>query len=431
MEDVTIKGYWWFPDNPQDRLAGVLTYSPGKDIKLDLFGAWDDGASGEIWPRLHDEGEVHSIIHGRSSANRDITLIKCEQIQAEADLNAPFVISTLRVREALDGLLIDDFDSERFYGIEANIPALYRWCPTGLIRDYIRPKDKEWGSITLMRPSCLGQVEIEEGYTLAIEGRVNMIGENMGVSIRVNQSSNLVIESGDAHRFVDLCLELNKFEDFLSFAMLTPLCVTDITLHWLEKPDRFPYGCDSVKLYRSAIPMSRYYDFGSIVKLRPFFTFRDVKEDFASMMRKWFDPSSDYADVIDHLILLLKPEIFNKFTFLTAIQAVEGLAARIFRKEFGLKEVLEKLRDRYGHLMKDPISDDEIRGIMDSRHHYSHMLLKGKKKQVKTDIDLYLLTTKLRIMLVIGIAQHVGISDGKILEFMNNSESDIFSRGWD
>lgn len=81
--------------------------------------------------------------------------------------------------------------------------------------------------------------------------------------------------------------------------------------------------------------------------------------------------------------------------------------------------------------MKDPISDDEIRGIMDSRHHYSHMLLKGKKKQVKTDIDLYLLTTKLRIMLVIGIAQYVGISDGKILEFMNNSESDIFSRGWD
>ena len=35
------KGYWWKPDDPDNKVAGVLTYKPGESITLELIGTFD------------------------------------------------------------------------------------------------------------------------------------------------------------------------------------------------------------------------------------------------------------------------------------------------------------------------------------------------------------------------------------------------------
>ena len=40
-EPFEYKGYWWKPDDPENKVAGVLTYKPGENIVLELIGTFD------------------------------------------------------------------------------------------------------------------------------------------------------------------------------------------------------------------------------------------------------------------------------------------------------------------------------------------------------------------------------------------------------
>ena len=40
-EKLECKGYWWLPNNPNETVAGVLTYIPDEKILLELIGAFD------------------------------------------------------------------------------------------------------------------------------------------------------------------------------------------------------------------------------------------------------------------------------------------------------------------------------------------------------------------------------------------------------
>lgn len=40
-EQHIFKGYWWLPDKPNDRVAGVLIYTPGEKILLELIGGFE------------------------------------------------------------------------------------------------------------------------------------------------------------------------------------------------------------------------------------------------------------------------------------------------------------------------------------------------------------------------------------------------------
>lgn len=33
-----FKGYWWLPDNPEKKVAGIVTYIPNEKICLELIG---------------------------------------------------------------------------------------------------------------------------------------------------------------------------------------------------------------------------------------------------------------------------------------------------------------------------------------------------------------------------------------------------------
>ena len=40
-EKLENKGYWWLPNNPNETVAGVLTYIPNEKITLELIGTFD------------------------------------------------------------------------------------------------------------------------------------------------------------------------------------------------------------------------------------------------------------------------------------------------------------------------------------------------------------------------------------------------------
>jgi hypothetical protein len=66
---LEIKGYWWLPDSPDNKLPGTLTFSQEDGALLEIVGVFGT----ERTPRI----EQPTIILGTTQQGKPITLYKC------------------------------------------------------------------------------------------------------------------------------------------------------------------------------------------------------------------------------------------------------------------------------------------------------------------------------------------------------------------
>ena len=87
-EKLECKGYWWLPNNPNETVAGVLTYIPDEKILLELIGAFDSKKD-FIDTLLNENSE--DIIHGLTSDSKELTLVNCHSF-GSLNFSCPFPI---------------------------------------------------------------------------------------------------------------------------------------------------------------------------------------------------------------------------------------------------------------------------------------------------------------------------------------------------
>ena len=71
-----IKGYWWISNSPDEKVAGVLTYTPGDSLMLEIIGQLKPNVSA-VEEFINSENE--DVIYGLSSDAKKITLINCHR----------------------------------------------------------------------------------------------------------------------------------------------------------------------------------------------------------------------------------------------------------------------------------------------------------------------------------------------------------------
>lgn len=76
MEAKEYRGLWWLPSNKERKVAGVLTYIPSEEFKLELIGTFDAEYDGTFLAGLKSN-LVEPVILGQSSDGSDITLFEC------------------------------------------------------------------------------------------------------------------------------------------------------------------------------------------------------------------------------------------------------------------------------------------------------------------------------------------------------------------
>lgn len=74
MEDLEYSGVWWLPTNPENRMAGTLTFSNEEDMRLSLT-AW----SHQIDEILAYEPRTYPLILGVTHEGKLITLCNCRK----------------------------------------------------------------------------------------------------------------------------------------------------------------------------------------------------------------------------------------------------------------------------------------------------------------------------------------------------------------
>jgi hypothetical protein len=123
----TYSGYWWTPDDPDSRVAGILTLTDDNASRLKLVGGfvadeWEYSGGTLI---SASRGRKFPLIHGEANGT-EITLVKCKTAHSNWHSVDEFVPLRIMV-----GVHLLDQDTPDFVALTLQLENLHTWLRLG------------------------------------------------------------------------------------------------------------------------------------------------------------------------------------------------------------------------------------------------------------------------------------------------------------
>lgn len=145
-ESAEWVGLWWLPDDPAERVPGVLRYEPGDGLKLSLIGAFEDRILSSPSPgvvAVHEGRRVWDVIHG-AAERREITLLGCVPSGGERTFGARVKSpdkQTVAAATALIGAHVGGEDDAAFSAVEVSVEDLGIWAASSVFEGIVGVPD--------------------------------------------------------------------------------------------------------------------------------------------------------------------------------------------------------------------------------------------------------------------------------------------------
>lgn len=424
-EKFEYKGYWYLPSDPDNKVAGILTYIPYECIRLDLFGTFEESAIDFFTSSKAGK----DIIWGITSDAHEITLINCSSGGGSYNFSCPFPITKYSVLYCLDGIHIENFVDKRFSWSNIVMPELTIWSHPSAIKlmlDYNENGKPNRIGVSgnydeIKEP--IASVGINESTTLSISRNFSFDESNYRLNPTFQQTTYLQIKKSSKSSISDFISDIALFEQFISLASLSTIKASNVCLFDEENyqeldnnekilhPIQLFYVQRDLELKKTETP-----DF--------LIFYSQIRDIFPEIIKRWYgEESKKMAPIRVHMIKSVKRKnVFDSTDFLIVIQAIEGFCTR-FRKEQNLSKMLEDITFEFNDIVKVKQSKIDIKATVDSRHYYSHFMEPSKKPNKLDGIDLFNLTEKLRVLLICCLLNFVGIKNERINELLNKSNN--------
>lgn len=419
--EFQIEGYWWLPENPNNRIAGIFYYKPNEDSDLKLFGDFDSNQD-FISKHFVSETEPPLIILGEDENANKITLTILGYGNKHYNFSSSFPLIHYRVRYCIKGVHLASKDDSIFNEIKVELESLTSWINFHPVRLSVPIKDN--------KPTpgfTLSYSQTEENLSFAIndgfELSVNALATYSDIhkeEIIVRQKHTASIKNTKTSNFLILLDKSYRLQSFLNMAtfnhndFLVLRLYSDQYFQELEDKKRFP---TTIELFFKQISKGRIDP--KSTKIREYlFTYSDVKDIFSELIKKWFTFDKKMMPILHHLIDSIEQKaVFKSIDFLIVVQALEGYHHRFFDKEPEKKKKLEsRLSSLKEFFAKDILIIREIdtNCTANSRNYYSHFYNKSTDMQIAEGADLYHLTNKLRYLLICCFLHELGLENVKI-----------------
>lgn len=423
-EEREYKGYWWLPSNPNDKIAGVLHYTPEDGAKLEIFGSFKNA-------ELNDN---QAIILGHTSTAKDITLFNC--FGSFSITSRAFPVSKYSCHYFLEGRHLNSWDVKCFDWAVVEFDTLNIWCcPTALTFYF---QDKGFNLGYSHDREVINETVIEDAK-IALRDVVSFSSDHL--EPKVKQCTQLKIER-DGSDLDDFLRIIHIYRQFVSLATLIPCESAEITLY--SNDDYQDLG-EGNKNYRESVLYCKEFD--SVKNEKAFvkavsnslFHYTDISDRYSEILKKWFVDTKVLGPIREHLIdsITHKP-YFSSVDFLIVVQALEGFWWRLRdsnykssnnispKKRTSLETIIEQLKNEFGDISKTQINTINVAQVVDSRHYLSHFVDKSTKPNAVDGIELLLLSRKLRQLLVCCLLSTVGFSNNEINKMILESHNTIF-----
>lgn len=445
-ERIEFKGYWYLPSNPQNTVAGIVTYYPNDKIVLNLMGGFDNSPL-KLFENFNNNKE-ETIIYGKTSDAKEVSLLQSYYSSFDLNTNADFPIVQYTSRFMIIGRHIKSLDEKYQYDAIVEIPELSLWCqPNALKTTFLFDKEGDIKQMNLSintsfpnNADIINSTKINENTTIRIRQEALYKGDSLNPEIK--QHSYLEIHKKTNTTIKDLLSNLLIYEQFLSLATLNIVKCSKITLH--DKKSFQQIG--KRKLYKKIYIIHPFIERknlqDTVSKSHKFlFYYSTIKKEYPTVIQKWFNESAELAPIRSHLIgSLEKKRVYSSIDFLIVIQAIEGFYRRFrsakYRKEYNIPEkassklypMLKELISEFSDVDLIVKSNIDIDAVVDSRKYFSHFMPKSSSFKALDGLELFELTKKIRILLLCCVLSYLGFENKQINSILNQSYSDIIPK---
>ena len=233
MATHEYKGKWWLPGKEDDKVSGVLSYTPGESIELELIGNFSESDQNVI-NNLFVEERV-PVIYGQASDGSDISLFDCGN-SIHRVFKADFSIAKYFPRYIAIGMLLPSINEKRFFKAKIKIPELSYWLyPKAIERLFLTDNDRISGVNIRMDnlpedERVAAKTRLRNGYSFSLTREANYNSGDLMFTASFEQFTALVIESSKETSFKALYEKTVRFERFLSLATLRDVSSSEILL---------------------------------------------------------------------------------------------------------------------------------------------------------------------------------------------------------
>lgn len=455
-------GSWWLPENPDHKIVGKASFTPGEIVKLDLIGIFDHPG---LKSPISLESPNLDLILGLTTDGKPITLHRClsagKRISFSGGSTSSFIAHFAYV-----GVHFHSVNEICFKKISVVFHNLGDWIgKSGFdvkhVGSTIDLKYQKPTAVSLGVPGCsLKFTTIGPGFEME---RYN--------HVRITQKAAIEIVS-EKESLDEYLVIIRHLQNFLTLAMAKPTypCelngITEANKEIMEDGEAFYH------------PVTIYYPVAGwpthLKKVNYFemlFTLPNVEHEIEKLLSSWFGQADRIQPVYDlYFSTLYDPGPYSEFRFLALAQAVETYHRRMmggkyqpdeiyladlyrsllaaipdeidisFRRslvngklkyanEYSLRKRLHELLRRLSgyeflNFVKDKKSGCQfVDQVVDTRNYLTHYSDDLKDDAVRDGAGLHWLAVKLRLILEICLLEDIGFSREKVTEIMSNSRN--------
>ena len=351
-EPIMTHGYFWLPDEPDNRLAGVLRISESGDASLELFGAFDSPFARSRSKRIPRRPRIHGLTDKTSA----VTLVDCI-VTSQRDTvigENPLSKSAVHVGCVFSGIHFED-EEITFSSMSFSVEGLDEWFCFHY-RPFTSTGDPRI-AITL-RYDAPKPITFQLSNNLRI-GFYMRAGQSSGMFEQsMNTKMSIQIDSNYMRSFAEFMEVMKKIRNFLCLATDRMLNYTNIT-GCRQMPKESSTPLDYVDIYaRFDAYDSPKQDISIGHCLIPY---QSVSDNFGEYLRQWLDGYAEYEPTYNLYFAVTSNRFMHlEGRFLFLLHGIESLhrrsssATRMPKAEFDslVASVVKNAPAKWGNWLK-------------------------------------------------------------------------------
>jgi hypothetical protein len=417
---ASIRGQWWLPNRPNNKLFGVLSLSPEKRPVLETDGRlwespWDNAQPGVLVPiRVGDLLGSAPIVLGITTQGDAITLIDSHETHSGSGT------STIVATYALEGATFECVEDVRLQGVDACLTHLDEWITdSGFAIEF-----PTTGGTRMVYQKPAGMTAtLNTGFTLRIG--FDVTGPTLkhpNTEFHMTQTAVACMDASSEATLDELLISLDVFRKFLSLAVGVPVEITMLRGR-----------CAAMGPKRISIHSGHLSAENQNRTVRPdemLFSLPIVRNQLQSLLQRWCMREKLLGPVYNLYTGTINSEaMYIEHRFTSFFQAIESYHRRtVPAPKQGAKGHRVSAKERVSTVIRNcdaqwlftqPINEI-VEHLVDVRDYFTHYLPE-KDQHVPDPIDLYNDTVRLRLILEMALLIELGFSTQEIRKMFDGS----------
>ena len=418
LENIELKGLWHLPENPTQKIAGILKYEPSKQIILELIGVFTIEAE-DFQKAFFNKKIDYPIIYGETSDGTYFTLFNCTR-WGSYNYSCSFPLTNFTVTHLLQGYYLKNFKDAFFDYVEFGIPKLEKWI--GINTHNLKVHSQADDSVVSFE---LGRKYMREfKYIIDENTKIKLC---TGTYFRGGYETFEIRQDAYCRIYSNIPLSISAFlekmytfKSLVSIGVLRKLVFSDIKFFNKDLSAEI----SKEKEFGMYLLFAQRDNYIPKPKNHNLFNFIAIQNNFEQIIQKWYKNNSELSPIRKHFLDAISiTSIFSSTDFLILAFAIEGFYFR-FRtqqKKTSLNTAIPKLIKEFKHIKLIKGLNIDINQVNDSRNYYAHLLNTTVKPNTLFGEELYDLAEKLKLLLICCLLKEMGFSDEMIDKAISNS----------